>query len=121
MPDVCLLQPPERSGCARKMRPPLCRRQVIRGREVIGGRAHAGSSSGSRLPLSIVVTLRKTEPHPEERALARVSKDEAPLPQLGLMVRDARLCRAPHHEGPNSAYVSYFFTSGHSLASSGFA
>src|SRR6201982_2231418 len=38
-------------------------------------------------------------PHPEERPLGRVSKDEGP--RRGLMVRDA--LRAPHHEGIVSA------------------
>src|ERR1700742_5231028 len=38
-------------------------------------------------------------PHPEELAIASVSKGEARSVYLGLMVRDARRCRAPHHEG----------------------
>jgi hypothetical protein len=36
-----LYQPPERSGYARKICPPLCWRRVIRGQQVIGGRTHA--------------------------------------------------------------------------------
>src|SRR5438094_5711905 len=53
------------------------------------------------------IRFRSSEPHPEERPLGRVSKDE--WQRLGPMVRDAptgprearpddKLHRAPHHE-----------------------
>jgi hypothetical protein len=52
--------------------------------------------------MDIARILRAAEqpqnPHPEERPLGRVSKDQAPI---ALMVRDARQERAPHHEDFN--------------------
>jgi hypothetical protein len=41
---------------------------------------------------------RELSPHPEERPLGRVSKDEG---YFALMVRDALEERAPHHEDFN--------------------
>src|SRR2546421_443604 len=51
--------------------------------------------------LSIGWLERGASPHPEERALARVSKDGR---TLGFMVRDAQRC-APHHEGRYQAFL----------------
>jgi hypothetical protein len=56
---------------------------------------------GGRIAPGVVFHLKvaphpNVAPHPEERALARVSKDEAGA--CGLMVRDASLRVAPLHE-----------------------
>jgi hypothetical protein len=47
-------------------------------------------------------------PHPEERALARVSKDGRE--RLWLILRDAALCAAPQDEGEYVGWVEPFAT-----------